>query len=150
MFGTECCLWIPALRFCSFNSLDKYCCLSHPCSFNWFREGNTKLVFGQTFCTARWSSTEISPLLLIKIELEFLENPQYVLLARLSMKYIREFFQSICIYLKKTFVETMHKASKNSSIKKKDVLIKVWSKQPAKLRAIDFFYPQILQLLLQR
>lgn len=145
MFGTtasepQCCLCIPAIRSCSFNSLDKSCCLFQPCSFNWFREGNIKLVFGQIFCTAKWSSTEISPLLLIETELEFLENSQCMLLARLSIKYILAFFQSVCIYQKKTLVETMYKASKNSSIKKKDVLIKVWSKQPAKLRAIDFFF----------
>lgn len=81
--------------------------------------GNIKLVFGQTFCTAGWSSTEISPLFLFKTELEFLENPQCMLLARLSIKYILAFFQSVCIYQKKTLVETMYKASKNSSIKKK-------------------------------
>lgn len=55
------------------------------------------------------------------------------------MKYILAFFQSVCIYQKKTLVETMYKASKNSSIKKKDVLIKVWSKQPPN-RAADFFF----------
>lgn len=73
-------------------------------------------------------------------QLEFLENPQCMLLARLSIKYVLVFFQSVYIYQKKTLVETMHKASKNSSIKKNDVLIKVWRKQPAKLRAIDFFF----------
>lgn len=73
-------------------------------------------------------------------QLEFLENPQCMLLARLSIKYILVFFQSVYIYQKKTLVETMYKASKNSSIKKNDVLIKVWRKQPAKLRAIDFFF----------
>lgn len=52
-------------------------------------------------------------------QLEFLENPQGMLLARLSMKYILAFFQSVYIYQKKTLVETMYKASKNSSIKKK-------------------------------
>lgn len=52
-------------------------------------------------------------------QLEFLENPQCMLLARLSIKYILVFFQSVYIYQKKTLVETMYKASKNSSIKKK-------------------------------
>lgn len=42
-----------------------------------------------------------------------------MLLARLSIKYILAFFQSVYIYQKKTLVETMYKASKNSSIKKK-------------------------------
>lgn len=58
------------------------------CGFNRCRQGNTKAVFGLTFCTAVCSSIEMSSLLLFKTGLELLENTQCMLLARLSLKYI--------------------------------------------------------------